>query len=176
MAVVSLMKLSSDECQWIVLMISQHCFRWWLDAVRQQAINWANVDPDWCRHMASLGRSKLKQHMMRGGERKLCSFFSLFRSIFHRHGLFGQGLITHQFLGSWTWDPWSPWKCSGAYVRTHYTVKYLKICYLSCGEALQNLLWTLENLHGGEGCGPWQECLPRALLVSISCYDTPLQN
>ena len=27
-------------------MISQHWFRWWLDAARQQAITWANVDPE----------------------------------------------------------------------------------------------------------------------------------
>ena len=28
-----------------LLLISKHWFRWWLDAVRQQAITWANVDP-----------------------------------------------------------------------------------------------------------------------------------
>ena len=40
-------------------MISQHWFRWWLGAVRQQAITWANVDTDPCRHMASLGHNEL---------------------------------------------------------------------------------------------------------------------
>ena len=40
-------------------MISQHWFRWWLGAVRQQAITWANVDPNLCRHMASLGPDEL---------------------------------------------------------------------------------------------------------------------
>ena len=30
-------------------------------AVRQQAITWANVDPDLCRHMASLGPNGLNQ-------------------------------------------------------------------------------------------------------------------
>ena len=30
-------------------------FRWWLGAVRQQAITWANGDPDLFRHMVSLG-------------------------------------------------------------------------------------------------------------------------
>ena len=30
-----------------------------LGAVRQQAITWANVDPDLCRHMASLGPNEL---------------------------------------------------------------------------------------------------------------------
>ena len=48
---VSLVKLPSDECNWILPMISQHWFRWWLGAVRQQAITWVNVDPDLCRHI-----------------------------------------------------------------------------------------------------------------------------
>ena len=30
-----------------------------LGAIRQQAITWANVDPDLCRHMASLGLNEL---------------------------------------------------------------------------------------------------------------------
>ena len=42
-------------------MISQHWFRQWLGAVRQQAITWANVDPDLCRHMMSLGHNELRQ-------------------------------------------------------------------------------------------------------------------
>ena len=40
-------------------MISQHLFREWLDAVREQAITWANVDPDLCSHLASLGPNEL---------------------------------------------------------------------------------------------------------------------
>ena len=40
-------------------MISQHWFRLWLGAVRQQAITWANVDPVLWRHMASLGPDEL---------------------------------------------------------------------------------------------------------------------
>ena len=40
-------------------MISQHWFRKWLGAVRQQAITWANVDPDLCRHTASPGHNEL---------------------------------------------------------------------------------------------------------------------
>ena len=42
-----------------LLIISQHWFREWLGAVRQQAITWANVDLDLCRHMASLGHNEL---------------------------------------------------------------------------------------------------------------------
>ena len=49
------MKLPSGDNHWTSLMVSQHWFRWWIGAVRQQAITWANVDPDFCRHMASLG-------------------------------------------------------------------------------------------------------------------------
>ena len=53
------MKLPWYECHWTSLMISQHWFRECLDAVRQQAITWANVDPDHCRHMVSLGHNEL---------------------------------------------------------------------------------------------------------------------
>ena len=45
-------------------MINQHRsrFRWWLGAVRQQAITWANVDEDLCHHKASLGHYELTNH------------------------------------------------------------------------------------------------------------------
>ena len=36
-----------------VLMISQHCFRWWLGAVKHQVITWTNVDQDLKSHMAT---------------------------------------------------------------------------------------------------------------------------
>ena len=43
-------------------MISEQWFRPWPGAVKQQAINWANVDPDlWC-YMISLGHSELQQY------------------------------------------------------------------------------------------------------------------
>ena len=32
---------------------------YWLAAIRHQAITWANVDPDLCRHMASLAHNDL---------------------------------------------------------------------------------------------------------------------
>ena len=41
-------------------MISQHWFRQWLGAIRQQAITWTNVDPDIFHHMASPGHNELK--------------------------------------------------------------------------------------------------------------------
>ena len=59
MADVYLVKLLSDEHHWTLQMISQHWFRQWLGAVRQQAITWANVDQDLCRHMASLSHNEL---------------------------------------------------------------------------------------------------------------------
>ena len=59
MAEVSFARLPSDECHWTLLMISQHWFRYWLGAVRQQAITWANVDSDPWRHMTSLGHNEL---------------------------------------------------------------------------------------------------------------------
>ena len=46
-------KLLSGECHNTSLIISQHWFRLWLGAVRQQAITWANIDIDLCRHMAT---------------------------------------------------------------------------------------------------------------------------
>ena len=52
------MKLSWDIGHWILLMTHQHWFSLWLGAIRQQAITWANVNPDLCRHMASLGHNE----------------------------------------------------------------------------------------------------------------------
>ena len=40
-------------------MRSQHWFRKWLDAIRQQAITWTNVDPELRCHMVSLGHNEL---------------------------------------------------------------------------------------------------------------------
>ena len=45
--------------RWLSLDLTDGKFREWLGAIRQQAITWANVDPDLCRHMASLGPSEL---------------------------------------------------------------------------------------------------------------------
>ena len=49
------------ECHWTSLMISQYCFRLWLGTVGQQAITWANVDPDLCRLMVSRGQNEFNQ-------------------------------------------------------------------------------------------------------------------
>ena len=42
-------------------MTSQHWFRLWLGTVRNRAITWANVDPELCRRMASLGYMSFKK-------------------------------------------------------------------------------------------------------------------
>ena len=54
------MKLSSSECHKILSIRSQHWFRYWLGAIRHQAITWANVDPDLCHHMVVLGHNWVK--------------------------------------------------------------------------------------------------------------------
>ena len=55
-------KSISGECNKSVLVISQHLFRKWLGAPRQQVISWTNVDPVLCRHLASLGHNELKSN------------------------------------------------------------------------------------------------------------------
>ena len=37
---------------------NQHWFRWCIGDIRQQAIIWANVDPDLCHHLVSLGHNE----------------------------------------------------------------------------------------------------------------------
>ena len=54
-------KLLSCEPHGASLMRSQHWYRYWLVAVRQQAIIWTNADPDlW--HLASLCHNELNIH------------------------------------------------------------------------------------------------------------------
>ena len=43
----------------MVIYQGQHLLRWWLVAIKQQAITWVNVDQDLCHHMASLGHKEL---------------------------------------------------------------------------------------------------------------------
>ena len=57
------MKLLTSKCYRTLLMKCHHWFRWWLGAVRQQAINWTNIDHDLCHHMASQGFNELTDHM-----------------------------------------------------------------------------------------------------------------
>ena len=57
-------RLVLDEWPRTPSMISQHWFRQWLGVVRHQAITWANVDPDVCRHMASLSHKGLTRFIL----------------------------------------------------------------------------------------------------------------
>ena len=58
-------------------MISQHCFRQWLGAVRHQAITWANVDPDLCRCLVSLGHNELINLCVLKGFEKIWRYISM---------------------------------------------------------------------------------------------------
>ena len=55
-------KLPWGECHKTSLIRSQHWFRWWLGAVRQQTITWANVDQDSWRLMSSLAGNNTNQN------------------------------------------------------------------------------------------------------------------
>ena len=48
-------EIAQDECRKNPLLISQHCFREWLGAVKHQAITWTNVDLDLQYHMHHQG-------------------------------------------------------------------------------------------------------------------------
>ena len=54
-----------EECHRTLLIIRQHWSRVWLGAVRQQAIAWANADPDLCRLMVSLGPQWVKTVLLK---------------------------------------------------------------------------------------------------------------
>ena len=51
-------KLLSGERHRNSLVGSRHWFRYWLGVIRHQAITWANVDPNLCRHIPSLGHNE----------------------------------------------------------------------------------------------------------------------
>ena len=78
MAEVSLWKVSSYKCLYLIDDKSTlvQVMAW---AVRQQAITWANVDPDPCRHMASLSHNELKTFIR--SSHAYCSFPKKFISI-----------------------------------------------------------------------------------------------
>ena len=61
------------------MMISLHCFRWWLGAVRHQAITWTNVDQVLWHQLVLLGHNELKtlQACRRQTKRKIFSIFAL---------------------------------------------------------------------------------------------------
>ena len=60
MVEVSPVKLLSDDCGWILLMISQYIGSG--NGLVPSAITWANVDPALYRHMASLGHNEFSDN------------------------------------------------------------------------------------------------------------------
>ena len=60
MAGVSVVKLPSNVCHWLKLMITQDWFRRSIGALRQQAIIWTDVDPVLCCYIVSPGHDELK--------------------------------------------------------------------------------------------------------------------
>ena len=66
----------------------------------QQVITWANVDPDLCHHMASLGHKEFKILKF---EYLLIFYFSLLDP------LYDLDLSIHDDLNQWL-HPW-PWPC-----------------------------------------------------------------
>ena len=44
--------------------VCQYWFRQWLGSARQQAITWANVDPDLCHYMASQGSNLISEQYL----------------------------------------------------------------------------------------------------------------
>ena len=62
---------------WTLGMVSQHWFRQWLGAIRQQSITLANVDPGQCHHMALLGQNELKNKNICSSCNIQCKLFTI---------------------------------------------------------------------------------------------------
>ena len=78
-AEVFIVKFHSGKCHWPSLMPSQHWFGWWL-TTRQQATTWAKVDPDFCCHVAPLGKNEVVWKIHYGMEK---IFFIMFTTAGH---------------------------------------------------------------------------------------------
>ena len=84
-------------------MISQDRFRLWLGIIRQQDINWINIDPDLCRHMASLGHNKL----INAANREKYNFQAVSANRFGWHGCQNASLC-YKYFGIGT-EPFRNW-------------------------------------------------------------------
>ena len=85
-------------------MISQHWFRQWLVAVRQQAITWTNVDQVLRRHMASPGHNVLTapvQHMIKTGHVRIIIQGTKLYSIMPWADIIMHVFIFHAIHGEW---------------------------------------------------------------------------
>ena len=96
------LKLLSCECHRSPLMRSQHWFREWFGAVRQQTITWVIVGPVLCRHMASLGHNDFPearwQYMRQWIGSPLVQIMAC--------RLFGAKPLSEPMLGYCQLDPW----------------------------------------------------------------------
>ena len=64
-----------SDLGWKPMFPSQQWSRLWLGAIRHQAITWAIVDQDPCRHMASLGVSELKHEHVKSWLQRVIWFY-----------------------------------------------------------------------------------------------------
>ena len=55
---IALIWMSLDFIDDQLTLVQVSWFRWWLGAIRQQTITWANVDLNLYRHMVSLGQNE----------------------------------------------------------------------------------------------------------------------
>ena len=65
-------------------------------AAKQQAITWANVDPDLCHHMASQGHSELMHNWCNSGA--LAMEWHLFFASSHQDDLYGLSNEAHELI------------------------------------------------------------------------------
>ena len=79
-------EFSSAECHRPPLMITQHWFRLWLGAVRQQAIAWTNADL--CKHWFKLWLGAIRQQAIAWTNADLCKhWFRLWFGIVRQEGI-----------------------------------------------------------------------------------------
>ena len=146
--------------------ISSECwFGYWLCAVRQQVINWANVEPDLCRHMASLAHNEVTHLYLEqtGGD----SADNTFRRIFSNENLLillpfflwysvefirlGQnclnnGLASTQYGWVGIKIVWYKWYMSTVTCLILYHA-LLTVCWEKFGDTLNELKWVLFFKH-----------------------------
>ena len=110
-----------DKCHMSSLVFSQHWLTLWLSNVRHQAITWANVDPDLCRHMASLSHNELiRNQIYRQIVRLLWYFFLI---LYTTHLLTN---LTYKMHGkpSLTVNSWETQMCQ----KLYFSLTPLVIC------------------------------------------------
>ena len=88
---------------------SRHWFRWWLGAVRQKVITWADVDSDLCYHMASLGHWVDNVQPNDKKDRKAVTFLN--RGAAHREASFRKNIQGYLSCITSVWTvQWRLWQ------------------------------------------------------------------